>query len=67
MNVELFLQDILKNINNQNNEYLRLLCFRAPVADDKMIRKLEKMINEKKLLSDYTIKRVLNNIYLQWK
>jgi len=67
MDVELFLQDIFKNIKNENNEYRRLLCFRVPVADDKMIRKLEKMINDKKLLSDYTIKRVLNNTYLQWK
>ncbi|CAF1493698.1 unnamed protein product [Rotaria sordida] len=67
MNVELFVQNILEKINAEHNDHLRLLCFHIPTADDEMIKKLHKMIDVKKLLSDYTIKRVQKNIYLQWK
>ncbi|CAF3608334.1 unnamed protein product [Rotaria sp. Silwood1] len=65
MNVELFVQNILEKTNAEHNDHLRLLCFHVPTADDEIIQKLQKMIHVKKLLSDYTIKRIHDNIYLQ--
>lgn len=52
-------------INDESNQYLRSLCFHVPTVDDKIIQNLENMINFDKLLVDYTIKRVLDNLYLQ--
>ena len=67
INVELFGQDILMKIKNECNDYLRLLCFCVPSADDKIVKILQKMINCKKLLFHYTSKRILDHIYLQWR
>jgi len=64
--VELFVQDILNKINQNSNEYLRLLCIRVPTADDKMVEKLKEIINSKKLLVEYTIEHLLDHFYLQW-
>ena len=36
-------------------------------ADDLMVENLEKMINAENLLVDFKIKRMMDNIYLQWK
>jgi hypothetical protein len=67
MDIESYLRNIFKKINHDCIEHLRLLCFRVLAADDEMIKKLDKMINSEKLIFDYTIKRVCDNIYLQWK
>jgi hypothetical protein len=67
INVELFIRDILLKINEDSNQYLRLLCLRVPTVDDQMIKKLEIMIHLNKLIVDYQIKRVMDHIYLQWK
>jgi len=67
IDIELFLRDIFSKIDNDCNQYLRSLCFRMSIADDKIIKKLEKMINCEKLLLRCTIKCVLGHIYLQWK
>jgi len=67
MNIKSYLRNIFKKIKHDGNEHLRLLCFRVVAADDNIIIQLEKMINSKKLIFDYTIKRVCDNIYLQWK
>jgi len=64
INIELFVRLILMKISNHQ---LRLLSFRVIAADDQIIQKLNKMIHFEKLLLDYTIKRILNDIYLQWK
>jgi hypothetical protein len=61
MDGKLFLRQMLNKINSEHNKYLRLLCFRIPAADDNIIRKL------KKLIADYSIRRVCDKIYLQWK
>jgi len=66
MDIESYLQSILKEINDEYNN-LHSLCFRVPAVDDQMIKTLDKMINDKKLLTDFTIKRVLENVYIQWK
>ncbi|CAF3666238.1 unnamed protein product [Rotaria sp. Silwood1] len=67
MNIELFLRNILHVINNNRYEYLRLLCIYITKADDQMIKRLNKMIDDEKLLLDYTIHCELYNIYLKWK
>ncbi|CAF1278614.1 unnamed protein product [Rotaria sp. Silwood1] len=63
MAIGLFLQAILNKINKD----LRLLCIYVSKADDNMIKRLNKMIDNEKLLSNYTIHHELDNIYLQWK
>ncbi|CAF3951190.1 unnamed protein product, partial [Rotaria sp. Silwood1] len=69
MNIEHVLRSILIKINNDHNDHLRLLCFRIPTSKngDNTIAKLEKMINDENLLLDYEIKRVCNNVYVEWK
>ena len=67
MDVKTYLINILAEINYKCNDRLRSLCFCVPTADDQMIKTLEKMIDDNELFMDYKIKRVLNNIYLQWK
>ncbi|CAF2851047.1 unnamed protein product, partial [Rotaria sp. Silwood2] len=67
MDVELFVRLILIQIKIKSNHPLRLLCFCVAAADDEMVHKLEKMINIENLLVDFTVKHVMNEIYLQWK
>ncbi|CAF1276540.1 unnamed protein product [Adineta steineri] len=67
MNIQLFLKDILKEINQKHYEYLHLLCIFIRTADDQMIKQLNQMIYDEKLLLDYTIHRQGYNIYLKWK
>jgi len=67
MNFEYLLRHVLNKINNERNQHLRLLCFNAPAADEEMIKKLNKIIHTEKLLVDYTIQRIGDDIYLQWK
>jgi hypothetical protein len=61
MKVNVFIRNISKKIERESNQHLRSLCFRAPETDDSMIKALEKMKN------DYTINRVDDYIFLQWK
>ncbi|CAF4881318.1 unnamed protein product [Rotaria sp. Silwood2] len=67
MDIELFVRLILMQIMIKSNHPLRLLCFYVAAADDEMVQKLEKMINIENLLVDFIVKRVMNEIYLQWK
>ncbi|CAF1140648.1 unnamed protein product [Adineta steineri] len=67
MNIQLFLKDILKEINQKHYGYLHLLCIFIRTADDQMIKQLNQMIYDEKLLLDYTIHRQTYNIYLKWK
>jgi len=67
LDMEFFLRNILKIIQEESNEYLRLLSFHLSAADDQMVQRLDKMINTEKLLFNYTIKRIVENIYIQWK
>ncbi len=54
------------NITGDSNEDLCLLCLRIPTADDQLIEKLKKIIDSNGRLVDYTIKRIMDKIYLQW-
>ncbi len=67
MNIELFVRDILNKINKDHHKDLCLLCIYVSKADDKMIERVNKMIDNEKILSNYTIHHELDNIYLQWK
>jgi hypothetical protein len=53
MDIYWVLRNIVENINHDCKNYRRLLCFHVPTADDEMIKKLDKMINDEKLLFDY--------------
>ncbi|CAF5118277.1 unnamed protein product, partial [Rotaria sp. Silwood1] len=65
--VQSFLCTIFKEINRNNNHHLRLLCFHVPTGDDRIVKNIEKMIKCDKLLPHFTIKRILDSVYLQWK
>ena len=61
------LRDILTEINKKSSNHLCLLYFGVPTIDDKAARQLYKMIDDEQLLTDYTIKRFVNKIYIEWK
>jgi hypothetical protein len=67
MNIQNFLRTIFNKINYNWNNHPRSLFMHVPKIDDQMIRELDKMIRYEKLLLDYTIERVIDKIYLQWK
>ncbi|CAF1019152.1 unnamed protein product [Adineta steineri] len=64
---ESILRTIFKKIMDDANHYLRLLCFTIPAADDKLIKKLENMINTEQLLINFTIQPAFDDVYIQWK
>jgi hypothetical protein len=64
---DMVLKDLLMKLNNDGNEYLRLLCLNIPTANNEMINKLQDMINHEKLLHRFTIKLEFANIYRQYK
>jgi hypothetical protein len=74
---EEFFQIILKKINHDHNDHLRSLCLHVLIFDDdeddnhtygiELIKKLQTIINSKNLLMHYTIKRIVDKIYLEWK
>ncbi|CAF1178978.1 unnamed protein product [Rotaria magnacalcarata] len=66
MNIPLFLRTILKDINDSGNSYLRSLCLQLAAVDDQMTNNLKQMIECDKLLLQFTIKRIMDNVYLQW-
>jgi hypothetical protein len=64
IDIEMNTQFILTEIINKHDHHLRLLCLILSTADDKMVQRLQKMLNHGKLLCHYTIKRVLDRIYI---
>ncbi len=54
-------------IKNDSNQYLRLLSIHVSAKDDEIIQKLREMINHEKLLRHFTIKRLVDHIYLDWQ
>ncbi|CAF4339791.1 unnamed protein product [Adineta steineri] len=67
MNIQSFLSDILNKMNQYHYEYLHTLCIYITTADNQMIKQLEQMIDDEKILLDCTIHRQLCNIYLKCK
>ncbi|CAF1083061.1 unnamed protein product [Rotaria sordida] len=66
MDIESVLRFIVEKINHDCNVHLRLLCFHISAADDEIIQKLNRMINIEKLLLNYIIKRMIDNISIEW-
>ena len=67
MHAELLTGLILTQIKSVSNSLLRLLGFRIREAHDDMIVELEKMIDTENLRFDFTIKHLMDKIYIQWK
>ncbi|CAF3806063.1 unnamed protein product [Adineta steineri] len=67
INVELFLRSFFIEIQRREIPTLKLLCICVPTADDKMMKKLETMIKNENLLWNFTMKRLMDQIYIQWK
>ncbi|CAF1040273.1 unnamed protein product [Adineta steineri] len=67
INVELFLRSFFIEIQRREIPTLKLLCICVPTADDKMMKKLEIMIKNENLLWNFTMKRLMDQIYIQWK
>jgi hypothetical protein len=67
IHIRLLLQIILEKIKQERHEHLRSFCFSVPRMSDEMFQEFINWINSEKLLFDYTIKRVFDNLYLQWK
>ncbi|CAF5059390.1 unnamed protein product [Rotaria sp. Silwood1] len=67
IDTELFVRFILTEMIRKSNYQLRLLSFHVAAASDETIEKLIKMIDYEKLLLNYKIQRIFENIYLQWK
>ncbi|UJR29688.1 hypothetical protein I4U23_017236 [Adineta vaga] len=66
MKIKLFLRLLLIQIRNRSRfQNFRLLCIRYPTVDDKMILKLKQMIQDENLLVDFTIKRLIDKVYVE--
>ncbi len=65
--MKIFVLLILMKIIIKLQNRLRLLSFHVRQADNQMLKQLNKMIDDEKLLTDYFIKRVGDEIFLQWK
>jgi hypothetical protein len=66
-NVKLVIQSLLKKIMKKNNQVLRSFGFCISMADEKMVKNIQKMIDSIKLIFHYKIKRMCDTIYLQWE
>jgi len=58
---------VLKEITGANNSNLRSLCFRFQYADEYFIQALKEIISGENLMFNYSIKRELDNVYIEWK
>ncbi|CAF1476369.1 unnamed protein product [Rotaria sordida] len=67
MDIQSYLRTIFKKIKQNNNHYLHSLCFPVRTTDEQIIENIKRMINYEKLLSNFTVKRILDTVYLQWK
>ncbi|CAF1122191.1 unnamed protein product [Adineta steineri] len=67
MDIEVNIPKILMKINTKYNHHIRLLCFRVVVADEKLVENLKRLIHFEKFFSDYKIKRVFDDIYIECK
>ncbi|CAF0829626.1 unnamed protein product [Rotaria sordida] len=59
------LEYIIRLILMKKNSNLYFLCFSIPNADERMVKRLQTMIDLKELLVNYTIQHCHNKIYLQ--
>jgi hypothetical protein len=63
-NINIDIQSLVRCILTKHIPHLRSICLCNTLNDDKLVQQLVTMIDEEKLSDDYTIKRVLDRIYL---
>ncbi|CAF0723095.1 unnamed protein product [Adineta steineri] len=61
-----FLELILSHIQSEKDSKLRLLSFTMPKLDIDTIEYLTKMIKENKLIDDFIIEQLKNDVYIKW-
>ncbi|CAF4321634.1 unnamed protein product [Rotaria sp. Silwood2] len=66
-NVESILNYFIGTSYDNQRNLVRLLCFRIPAADDGTIKKLKRTIITRGIACDYTIKRIIDHVYIEWK
>ena len=66
MDIEAFVENIIMKIS-EGNQYLQYLSFCSPAVDDQAVEQLERMSDSDVPLFDYTVKRIDEQIVLQWK
>ncbi|CAF4257348.1 unnamed protein product [Adineta steineri] len=64
--IESFVGLILSNVRSRTNSKLRLLSFTMLKFANDMIEFLTKIIKENKLLNDFIIEQVNNDVYIKW-
>ena len=64
INIPILFHYIIKAIPNNQLQYI---SFHNLVACEEVIANLQMMIQSEKLLLEYTIQRIFNNIYIGWK
>ena len=64
--IQAFVEKIIMKIS-ESNQYLQYLSFGAPEVDDQAVEKLERMRNLHIPLFNYSVKRVDDEIVMQWK
>jgi hypothetical protein len=64
--LELFVQFILTKQNNNHINRLSTLCLYIQNGTNQMVENLQQIIELKRLLHNYIIKRIGNQIYLHW-
>ncbi len=67
IDIKSFLGIFFKEISEYHIYYLHSLCFHVQTSDDQIVENIEKMIKYEKILVHFTIKRILDTVYLQWK
>ncbi|CAF1355914.1 unnamed protein product [Rotaria sordida] len=67
INIKLLLRTILENLNKICLHYMRSLYFHVPAANDQMIENLQQMIKYEQPFLQFSIKRIVDDICLQWK
>ncbi|CAF1479062.1 unnamed protein product [Rotaria sordida] len=67
VDIQSYLRTIFKIIKQNNNHHLHSLCFPVQTADEQIVKNIERMINYEKLLSNFTVKHILDTVYLRWK
>lgn len=66
INIQVYLRYILNKIKTISNNQLQFLSFHDSTATDRTIEILKMMIQSEKLLFNYKIQRIFNDIYVGW-
>jgi hypothetical protein len=67
IDIKSFLCIIFKKIKQYDIYHLHSLCFHVQTLDDRIVKTIEEIIKYEKILHGFTIKHILDTIYLQWK